>query len=250
MRCVFALMICSLGLCTVPEASAAEFVFESSAERVQLVQLFTSEGCSSCPPAEEFLSALLEREDLWTRVVPVALHVDYWDHIGWEDPFASPRFTQLQQTYARYCGIENAYTPNFFVDGAEWRGFFERETLPGPNALGTGVLRVNSEDGKTVSVRFEPQLESPEALIAFVAVVGIGCESSIDAGENKRRKLRHDFVALSLQSGKLGRDSNAFTGTFALDAAPLQKAARYGLVAWIERASDPKPVQATGGFLP
>src|SRR6476660_686425 len=71
--------------------------FESGDTQSMLIELFTSEGCSSCPPAEKWLSALKSNQDLWKKIVPVAFHVDYWDRLGWRDRFAKPDFTSRQQ---------------------------------------------------------------------------------------------------------------------------------------------------------
>ena len=80
-----------------------------------VVELFTSQGCSSCPPAENFLRDLAKRDD----VIALEYHVDYWDYIGWKDPFASPLFTQRQRNYARQLGSRTVYTPQMVIDGAD-----------------------------------------------------------------------------------------------------------------------------------
>ncbi|ULB08774.1 DUF1223 domain-containing protein [Cereibacter azotoformans] len=80
-----------------------------------VVELFTSQGCSSCPPADAFLAALASDP----RLIPLALHVDYWDYIGWEDQFADPRFTQRQKSYARAVGSRTIYTPQMIVGGVD-----------------------------------------------------------------------------------------------------------------------------------
>ena len=79
---------------------ADNVVFESGAKKVQLLELFTSEGCSSCPPAEASLGRLVNDPRLWHEFVPVAFHVDYWDRLGWKDPFASAEWTKRQRLYA------------------------------------------------------------------------------------------------------------------------------------------------------
>jgi len=85
------------------------------AEPVVVVELFTSQGCASCPPADEFLEALVKDP----RVIPLSLHVDYWDYIGWEDSFADPKFTERQKAYARANGSRMIYTPQMIVGGEE-----------------------------------------------------------------------------------------------------------------------------------
>lgn len=80
-----------------------------------VVELFTSQGCSSCPPADDFLARLAQDPD----VIPLSLHVDYWDYIGWEDSFADPRFTDRQKAYARAIGSRTIYTPQMIIDGTD-----------------------------------------------------------------------------------------------------------------------------------
>ncbi|MGB0866623.1 MAG: DUF1223 domain-containing protein, partial [Granulosicoccaceae bacterium] len=118
-------------LLTQARAHAAEQSFESSVEQVQLIELYTSEGCSSCPPADKHLSRLMSDEGLWRERIPLAFHVDYWDYIGWEDPFAQRQFSNRQRTHQITGAVRSIYTPGWVVDGKEWRGFFARRGLPG-----------------------------------------------------------------------------------------------------------------------
>ena len=90
----------------------------ASADRGPVViELFTSQGCSSCPPADRLLSRLAEEPAYRGRVVPLAFHVDYWDYIGWRDPFSSPRWSERQRDYGRSLGLGTVYTPQLVIDG-------------------------------------------------------------------------------------------------------------------------------------
>src|SRR5215217_7350069 len=104
--------------------------FESGETQNILIELFTSEGCSSCPPAETWLSALKSNQDLWKKIVPVAFHVDYWDRLGWRDRFAKPEFTARQRRYAAAWGGDSVYTPDFVVNAKEWRSWFADNVPP------------------------------------------------------------------------------------------------------------------------
>ena len=95
--------------------------FESGNKPVSLIELYTSQGCSSCPPADRWLSSLNDDENLWSKFVPMAFHVDYWDYIGWKDPFASKEYSQRQRRYAGEYGESTVYTPGVRKNGAEWR---------------------------------------------------------------------------------------------------------------------------------
>lgn len=103
-------------------------VFTSTETQVRLVELYTSEGCSSCPPADRWLSGLLTSPHLWGSIIPIAFHVSYWDYLGWHDSFALDEYSQRQRAYANL-GKTGVYTPGFFVNGQEWRGFFERSAF-------------------------------------------------------------------------------------------------------------------------
>src|SRR5438552_17449486 len=106
-----------------PRSMPPATVFETGNTQSTLIELFISEGCSSCPPAEKWLSGLKSNRDLWKKIVPVAFHVDYWDRLGWRDRFAKPEFTSRQQRYAAAWGGDSGYTPGFVVNGKEWRGW-------------------------------------------------------------------------------------------------------------------------------
>ena len=104
--------------------------FESGAAQTTLLELFTSEGCSSCPVAEKWLSQFKTNSDLWKKIVPVAFHVDYWDNLGWPDRFAKAEFTLRQRRYAASWPTGAVYTPAFVVNGKEWSGFFDQKAPP------------------------------------------------------------------------------------------------------------------------
>src|SRR5205823_9928722 len=100
---------------------ADNVVFESGPKKIQLLELFTSEGCSSCPPAEASLGRLVNDPRLWHEFVPVAFPVDYWDRLGRKHPLASVEWTKRQRLYAANWNAETVYTPAFVLNGREWR---------------------------------------------------------------------------------------------------------------------------------
>ena len=120
-----------LGLFAAVAAHAAPLEFQSREQQTSLLELYTSEGCSSCPPAESWLSQLKAKTGLWSDFVPVAFHVDYWDSLGWRDKWASPQFTERQRAYAAASASANVYTPEFVLNGAEWRNWFGLKGAPG-----------------------------------------------------------------------------------------------------------------------
>jgi len=120
--CVFLVMV------TVREgvSSAKEeaLVLESGDRKARLIELFTSQGCSSCPPAEKWLNAFSEKKGLWTEYVPVAFHVDYWNWLGWKDVFSRRENSERQRRHQKENHLSSAYTPCFVIDGREWKGWF------------------------------------------------------------------------------------------------------------------------------
>ncbi len=105
--------------CFLSFPASAEIVIRSPETQVSLLELYTSEGCSSCPPADRWISKLKKDDRLWSSMIPVAFHVDYWDYIGWKDRFASPEYSLRQRNYARSKNLKTVYTPGFLLNGEE-----------------------------------------------------------------------------------------------------------------------------------
>jgi hypothetical protein len=228
-----------------PASTPHATTFESGETQSTLIELFTSEGCSSCPPAEKWLSALKSNQDLWKKIVPVAFHVDYWDHLGWRDRFAKPEFTSRQQRYAAAWGGDSVYTPGFVVNGKEWRSWFGGNVIPASSTK-VGVLRLSLGDGGKLSARYIPEAKQARRLALNVALLGNNLESDVKRGENSGRKLRHDFVVLDLIETGMVNESNAWSGSIVLprragDDKPS------ALAAWI--TENETLIQAAGGWL-
>ena len=234
-------------LCLASASSAQGLRLQSGPQRTALLELYTSEGCSSCPRADQWLSNLVEDERVWDKVVPIAFHVDYWDYIGWKDRFARPEFGARQRDYARQGHIKNVYTPGFVVGGEEWRGWFRLPTLSVAGAPNPGVLEVISNNGK-VAARFEPTPAGGGRPTVHVAVLGFGLKSQIHAGENEGRQLEHDFVVLGYQKSIMAENGKAFEANVDLPEARVQ-APRTALAVWVSEAGDQRPVQAVGGWM-
>ncbi len=232
-------------------ARGEDLVFQSRAgQRASLLELYTSEGCSSCPPAETWLSRLKGDPRLWTEFVPVAFHVDYWDNLGWKDRFAAGAFTNRQREYGARWGGDSIYTPEFVLDGREWRGL-GTPPAPGRGADPGALSATVRGDGRTVTVSFAPTNQPKAAREAFVTLLGFDLRSSVKAGENRGRALSHDFVALGwerkpLAVGASGRQEV----TFHLPEAP-KDAGRLAVAVWVAPASGggAGPEQTVGGWL-
>src|ERR1043166_1476275 len=127
-------------------AQAEDRTFQSGPQRVHLIELFTSQGCSSCPSAEAWFSKLKAEPGLWKDFVPLAFHVDYWDRLGWGDPFASKEWTARQYQYSANWKSESVYTPGFVLNGREWEG----RNIPPLATEKAGALKLSITNGKVI----------------------------------------------------------------------------------------------------
>ena len=230
---------------SVSSAQAQMQHFESAQQRTALVELYTSEGCSSCPPADRWLSGLQQHKDLWRTFVPIAFHVDYWDYIGWPDRFADPRYSQRQRQYAQQHGERVVYTPGVRRAGDEWR-FWRFADDPGVSE-GPAVGQLSVQVAKTgaFTAAFTPASDLISAPLQLtVAILGMDLETSVERGENRGRTLHHDFVVLAQAS--FSSSDNRWQADLPVSAI---NAPQYALAAWISSPTSLTPLQATGGFL-
>jgi hypothetical protein len=252
MRLLFSptLTLGALLLSAAPRMSAQAIEFRSGATQTSLLELYTSEGCSSCPPAEAWLSRLKENPKLWKDFVPVAFHVDYWDYLGWKDPFASKAYTQRQHDYAALWRSRSVYTPGFVLDGKEGHDLFNRDELPHGSDKRAGALTARSEDAKQWTFQFQPAAGSASSSYDFHAAwLGFDLTSDVKAGENRGRKLQHDFVVLALAKAAAHRDGNVFQAVLSANSKLSTAPKRRGFAAWVTTSNGLQPLQAVGGWL-
>jgi hypothetical protein len=215
--------------------------------RVSLLELYTSEGCNSCPPADQWLGQLERDDRLWEELVPLAFHVDYWDYIGWRDRFASPAYSKRQRQYARNGNVRTVYTPGFVLNGAEYRRWFRRKDLDLGRGEDVGRLRIDI-DGRQAEVSFIPDAPLPSMLELNIVVTGFDLTTEVKAGENHGQRLEHDFVVLGYERVKLYRNGSGYHAQTRLPAATIE-APRTAVAAWVTLQDDPQPIQAVGGWL-
>ncbi len=231
---------------SVSGAAAAGQTFTSGDRAVALVELFTSEGCSSCPPAERWLSGLAEEPGLWERFVPVAFHVDYWNYLGWNDRFASGDYSDRQRLYIEQGAARVVYTPGVFRAGSEWLGWRSGQRLAAAGEP-AGRLTAEVENGRAV-IRYVPAAPTGAPLDVSIALLGMGLETEVLAGENRGRKLAHDFVVLNHRVVRLDREHTEYRAESELEA-PAELAKTYALAVWVSARGVQEPLQATGGLL-
>ncbi len=226
----------------VTAAAGSGCAARSGPEQASLVELYTSEGCSSCPPADRWLSALARERDPF--VIPTAFHVDYWDYLGWKDRYADPRHGRRQRERVAAEGGRVVYTPQVMVDGRsrrDWIGTAARELRTGASARASLELAAGPE--LTVSARLMDTHMAADAEL-YVALIEDGLSSDVAAGENRGERLSHDAVVRHLE-GPIGFDSGGSVRR-TLSGALLAQVGRQGSawVAFVQRRSDGRVLQA------
>lgn len=172
-----------------------------------LVELFTSEGCSSCPPADAIFASLGKVTNLdEAEVIPLAFHVDYWDRLGWKDPYSSKEWTERQNQYARTLGNAQIYTPQMIIDGKNEAVGSRQEDVSasirkaariGKTPLLLKWMPATNERILRIEIASLAALPVAEAKV-FLAVTESSLTSEVLRGENDGKKLRHEAVVRSL----------------------------------------------------
>lgn len=218
-----------------------EVQFSSSHKQTTMVELFTSQGCSSCPPAEHWLNTFESSNRLWKEVVPIAFHVDYWDRLGWPDPYANHAYSSRQYRHQQQGHVRSVYTPGILVNGEEWRGWIRGKEFPtGKEDAGILSFTANS---KTVHVEYS---KISKDHVLNVALLGVGIKTDVQRGENKNLVLEQEFVALSHNMYAANKEGWEID----LPKQASEYAERYALAIWVSSMDDISPLQATGYWIP
>ena len=209
-RKTIAAVLTTMLVLTSTAQAATQCTAQSGARTVALLELYTSEGCSSCPPTDAWVSKLPTAGFSRDRVIPLALHVDYWDYIGWKDRYANPAYSGRQREMARVGGAGFVYTPQVMLNGKDFRA-------SGSNTrLGDAVNGINQMPPKaSIALTLTLNPASPQLLEltgnvtvpngpnrtnaqVYVALYENSLYSEVKAGENRGEKLSHDYVVREL----------------------------------------------------
>lgn len=226
------LSVLSLGTLWLSTANAK--AIETHREAFAVVELFTSEGCSSCPPADEVLQRLQRDHGAdGERVFVLSFHVDYWNRLGWADPFSAPAYSQRQRDYAHALGNRSIYTPQMVINGeTEFVGSreavaqreVERVLQPGHMAdVGVGLAIHTQRDAKTIDIDWRLD-RLPDGAVLNLAVVENGLSIDVPRGENRGQTLRHDGVVRVLHTLTPSAKHGSVTLELPQDLAPAQSA--------------------------
>lgn len=233
------LVACSFAGWSTPQVN-----FDSGKKQVALLELYSSQGCSSCPPAQKWVNRYLDKQSLFNDVIPVVFHVDYWNYLGWADPFSAPEYSARQRAFKLAGLTRSVYTPGFMVNGSEWRGWFHGQPLSTVNQT-VGVLKADVDPQRLVASFASEQSYSDEKLL-HVALLGMKGSTKVTRGENKRKRLKESFIVL---------DYNAYSSRdnqWQLDWSKPHSGAvkQYAIALWVTGENALIPIQATGGMLP
>jgi len=232
-------------LLALPAFAAEKLTVVSSQQQTAVVELYTSEGCSSCPPADQWLGALIEipRDELDALVL--AFHVDYWDYLGWKDRFGSPRHTSRQRQLGANNNQRSIYTPEFFVDGAEVRGTTKViEKIRNSNST-TALIQLKLTVSKTDdTLQLELQTTNPEALSSDLHARFIVYESElatdVKRGENSGELLRHQQVVRHMSAARQLEDRSFYS----INIDPEWRLENIGVAALVTTAGNKTYLQA------
>jgi hypothetical protein len=246
--CGFAPIFAITLLC--PPAQAANCVTQSSNHRVALLELYTSEGCNSCPPADRWLGALRDRGVHEDQVVPLAFHVDYWDYIGWKDRFAQPAFADRQRFVAARNDASFIYTPQFVLDGHDLR----RPWLAG--ALDKRLAAINREDAQfDITATLETDMAQAGLSVRvhnrdrdtarfFVALYENGLSTEVKAGENAGTRLYHQFVVRKFEGPLIIGPGASLEQQYRFDIASYPRHSNLGIALFAENVTSGNTLQA------
>lgn len=240
-------------LVMIPAFAAEPAVYRavSPEHRVALLELYTSEGCSSCPPADRFMTALKQEGVSSDTVVPLAFHVTYWDYIGWKDRFGDEAYDRRQRSQASLSSRRRVYTPQFLMNGADYRRY---------SRFGSDVAEIN-EQKSAASIRIEARRTGARELGLDVAANAVGdqyslwlavfennLESKVTDGENEGLYLRHDYVVRTLY-GPYALSGKAVRVSESVNIGSGWKMRDLGVAAFLQKAAGSEVVQATSLLL-
>jgi len=230
-------------------SQASQCTAQSGPGTAALVELYTSEGCSSCPPADRWLAGLDTRYPAG-KVVPLALHVDYWDYIGWKDPYAKREFSLRQRKFSQLQRMALVYTPQVLLQGRDFRGWGGRafdEALAKINARPARAnlkLSVMGAGDGALDVEAVAELVHASADAGlYLAAYQSRLESRVKAGENRGRVLTHDYVVLEWQ-GPFSFAGTTLTERRKLPLLPGAAPANSGVAAFVQDRRTGEVLQA------
>ncbi len=242
------LLVSALLITTPIISTAAECSAKSGVKTVPLLELYTSEGCSSCPPADKWLSNLKPDPN---KLIPLAFHVDYWDYIGWKDRFSKAEYSDRQRKTAAFGGAGFVYTPQFVFDGHDFKGWDNSRINEAVESQQKFLSRANltlsavAEQDGSITLKTNAEAVNPKDTKhadIFVALYENKLVSQVQAGENSGRELKHDYVVRELFGAYQLNNKNIFNKNFTLK--PEWKSKDAGAVIFVQDSTNGEILQS------
>lgn len=230
------------------EATGSEnesLIAQNTNTRVHLLELYSSESCSSCPPADIWISQFRQHPDLFKNFVPVVFHVDYWNHLDWTDQYSSQPMTKRQIEISNLWPKSQVYTPAFILNGKEWPEWRKNKAADfkfehTPSKLQLILFRLN---GQKIKVQAKGLNEKLNYTLHFTQL-GFDIKTNVTHGENSGQMLKHNFLILNWTSKPVKNNSK-----LVFDLKNFSKIKSQGVAVWLEEANKPIALQALGSFL-
>jgi len=249
-------LILTLLMIATPVAAADECTRNTGAHTVALVELYTSEGCSSCPPADRWISGFVSHPQV-ERIVPIAFHVNYWDDLGWKDRFADPRYTERQRALAKATGANMVYTPQVTLQGRDARQWRNESAFASEiDAINKRPNRANLElrpraavDGGVVvlaTATILPSAPKMDDLALLVALTQDGLSSKVTDGENRGETLKHNFVVrdMAVTRGAAPSETRSLRALVTFKPKPDYDVSRMRVAAFVQNIKTGEVLQA------
>lgn len=240
---VFLLLFSTQSLADTPRPLTAV----SPANRVALLELYTSEGCSSCPPADRFMSRLKLADISEHKVIPLSFHVTYWDYIGWKDRYSHPRYDDRQRMQAKLNNSAMVYTPQFIMNGKDFRrhGSFDNEIVRINSTVAEYRLELSASVKKgaiDVELDTRPLTADSDKAVAYIVLYEHGLSSEVTDGENEGKLLHHDYVVRELKGPyPIEQNQSALKASFVHDDYKIENS---GIVAFVQKPQSSEILQA------
>jgi hypothetical protein len=239
-----------VGIGTPFPSAAAGCSVSSSQQRVALLELYTSEGCNSCPPADRWLSGLRARGVRDDQLVALAFHVDYWDYIGWKDRFAKPGFASRQRVIADRNQASFIYTPQFVLNGRD----FQRPWLGDKLAKRLGLINAERSKidinadltalGESMSISVHVRNNDTHEAHVYVAMFENGLSTEVRAGENAGKRLYHEYVVRRFEGPLVVAPSADGSQQFHFDLTAFGDRSHLGFAVFSEDGASGATMQA------
>jgi len=226
-----------------------------------IVELFTSEGCSSCPPADALLKELSEQQKVkGVQIVALEEHVDYWNHLGWKDPYSAAEFSQRQDDYARMFGSDGVYTPQMVVDGqSEFVGSHSlaaREAIEkAANQPKADIALVAGANTSPDKLSIQIQVKSMNGIAPrgetelWLAVTEKGLQTNVKAGENSGETLKHAAVVRRLRKIETVREPAGYQRQIQVEVDPGWKKENLAVAVFLAEEKSHKIIGAAAASL-